>query len=391
MGTGVVVWSKTAATNNTIDSAVNYAEGQAPSSVNDSARGAMASTAKWRDDLNGTLTTAGSSTAYTVTTNQGFAALTAGYEVTCQFDEDCGATVTLNVDGLGAKPLRSAAGVELVAGAIRTGAVYRATYFTSNSGEWILHSVPIVLADSQVATAKIADDAVTYAKIQNVSAQYKILARKTASAGDVEECSLSEVMDFVTSAAQGDILFRGSSGWARLAAGTGGHFLRTNGAAADPDYARVLPLFHVRYVLGNNTTGQTYVSATWSQCLINTELTNEIASASLSSNQLSLPAGTYEIDALIPYTSRNNQATSGAMGRLQNITDTATILSGLSYRTGGGVYGTTWVPLKGRFTLAATKTLQLQFYVEGGADSAPSAANTGASEQYTDIMIRKIG
>lgn len=38
-----------------------------------------------------------------------------------------------------------------------------------------------------VATAEIADDAVTYAKIQNVSATDKVLGRSTSGAGDVEE------------------------------------------------------------------------------------------------------------------------------------------------------------------------------------------------------------
>lgn len=192
MATGVVVWSKTAATNNTIDSAVNYAEGQAPSSVNDSARGAMASTAKWRDDLNGSLTTSGTSTAYAVTTNQGFAALTAGYEVTCQFDEDCGATVTLNVDGLGAKPLRSAAGVELVAGAIKAGSVHRATYFTSNGGEWILHDVnPTIIAADQVVTASIIDEAVTNAKLADM-ANATVKGRATSGTGVPEDLTLGQ-------------------------------------------------------------------------------------------------------------------------------------------------------------------------------------------------------
>lgn len=43
------------------------------------------------------------------------------------------------------------------------------------------------LNDDEVATAKIADDAVTYAKIQNVSATNKILGRSTAGAGVIEE------------------------------------------------------------------------------------------------------------------------------------------------------------------------------------------------------------
>jgi hypothetical protein len=87
------------------------------------------------------------------------------------------------------------------------------------------------------ATLTIANDAVTYAKLQNVSATSRVLGRKTSGAGDTEECTLSEVLDFVGSAAQGDILYRGSSAWARLAAGTNGQFLQTQGAGANPQWA----------------------------------------------------------------------------------------------------------------------------------------------------------
>lgn len=82
--------------------------------------------------------------------------------------------------------------------------------------------------------ATIANDAVTYAKMQNVSATSRILGRKTAAAGDTEECTLSEILDFVGSAAQGDILYRNATVWVRLAAGTAGQFLKTLGAGANP-------------------------------------------------------------------------------------------------------------------------------------------------------------
>src|SRR5258708_36064349 len=110
MATGVQVWSKTPATNATIDTNVNYAEGQAPSSLNDSARAAMASLAMWRDDNNGTLVTAGTSGPFTVTTNQVAAALTSGYTLTIQFHPTADTSATLNQDGLGAKPLQLFAG-----------------------------------------------------------------------------------------------------------------------------------------------------------------------------------------------------------------------------------------------------------------------------------------
>lgn len=97
-----------------------------------------------------------------------------------------------------------------------------------------------------VATGDIDDDAVTYAKIQDVGATARILGRKTAGSGIVEECTLSEILDLIGSPAQGDVLYRNGSAWARLAAGTSGHFLKTQGAGANPAWAAALaaPAWH---------------------------------------------------------------------------------------------------------------------------------------------------
>jgi hypothetical protein len=95
-----------------------------------------------------------------------------------------------------------------------------------------------VTATANSNSTTIANDAVTYAKLQNVSTTARLLGRKTAGAGDAEECSLSEVLDFVGSAAQGDILYRGASGWTRLPAGTAGGYLKTLGAGANPEWAQ---------------------------------------------------------------------------------------------------------------------------------------------------------
>lgn len=97
------------------------------------------------------------------------------------------------------------------------------------------------IQNDAVTTAKILNDAVTYAKLQNVSATSRILGRKTSGAGDPEECTLSEVLDFIGSAAQGDILYRGASAWERLAAGTSGQLLQTLGSGANPQWANASP------------------------------------------------------------------------------------------------------------------------------------------------------
>lgn len=135
-------WSQTAGTNASVDSAINWAEGQAPSSINDSARAMMARLAQWRDDSSGALTTGGTSTAYTLTTNSTLTALTAGFKVCFAPHAANGATPTLAIDGTAAKPLRSAPATALNASALVAGTPYCATYFTSNSGEYILDGAP---------------------------------------------------------------------------------------------------------------------------------------------------------------------------------------------------------------------------------------------------------
>ena len=134
-------WSKTANNNASADGTINWAEGQAPSTVNDSARAMMAAAAKYRDDIAG-VTTGGTATAYTVASNQVFDSLVNldGKIVAFVPHVTSGAgPVTLNVDGLGAKALRSAPGIELAAGTLISGTPYVARYFNS-AAEWILCS-----------------------------------------------------------------------------------------------------------------------------------------------------------------------------------------------------------------------------------------------------------
>lgn len=133
-------WSKTAASNATADATVNWAEGQAPSSVNDSARAMMARTAEYRDDICGAIVTGGTSTAYTVSSNQVFDSLAHMANALLAFTPHVtnGATVTINVDGLGAKPLRPSPNVELQSNVLIVGTPYMVTYNNSDA-VWYLH------------------------------------------------------------------------------------------------------------------------------------------------------------------------------------------------------------------------------------------------------------
>lgn len=130
---GLPLWSTTAASNATADPAVNFAEGMAPSAVNDSARALMASAAKWRDDLYGItsgLSTGGTSTAFTVTTNSTYAsaAVMNGAIFSIIPHVDSGAAVTLAVDGLTARAINYSSGIAIAPAALKASTPYFVRY-----------------------------------------------------------------------------------------------------------------------------------------------------------------------------------------------------------------------------------------------------------------------
>lgn len=133
-------WSRVAASDATADSSINWQEGQAPSSVNDSARAMMAATAKYRDDIAGAIVTSGSSTSYALSSYQQFDSFTSLNGAMIAFTPHItnGVITVINVDGLGNRPLRTAPGVELQAGVIIQGTPYAATYNNSDAA-WYLH------------------------------------------------------------------------------------------------------------------------------------------------------------------------------------------------------------------------------------------------------------
>jgi microcystin-dependent protein len=123
-------WSQTAAADANADPTINWAEGQAPSSVNDSARAMMAATAKYRDDVSGQLGTTGSSTLYALTSFQGFDSTTDmdGKVIAFTPHTTNGTGAMLNVDGLGAQNLCTLPGVFAPAGTLIQGTPYAAVF-----------------------------------------------------------------------------------------------------------------------------------------------------------------------------------------------------------------------------------------------------------------------
>ena len=132
---------------------------------------------------------------------------------------------------------------------------------TAGSGYYKFTSLSLMANGGSIATGKAVsvafqgrtEGAITSAGL--TMSTNKVLARSTAGTGAIEEHSLSEVLDFIGSAAQGDILYRGASAWARLAAGTAGYVLKTGGSGADPSWAA--PLQCLAIACSDETTALT--------------------------------------------------------------------------------------------------------------------------------------
>lgn len=128
-------WSTTAGNNATADPSINWSEGMSPSSVNDSARAMMASLAAWRNDISTKNTTAGTSTAYTLTTSEGVDTTPAtGQMLAFIAHATNGASPTLQADG-GTSYTILLNGSALGAGTLVAGTPYRVGF---NGTNWIL-------------------------------------------------------------------------------------------------------------------------------------------------------------------------------------------------------------------------------------------------------------
>lgn len=106
------------------------------------------------DTVDSDLVTAGSSTAYTLTTNRPAVGLYEGRFVCFKLDETCGADPTLDVDSAGAVNLVDINGTNITSGALVADAYYWAKY-NASTAKWVVFS-PLGILDGSITSAKLA-------------------------------------------------------------------------------------------------------------------------------------------------------------------------------------------------------------------------------------------
>lgn len=119
-------WSTTASSNASVGS-INWAEGMAPSAVNDSARYEMADVAGWRDLLGGAKISTGTDTI-ALTSGLSISAYAQGMMFAFEAGGANTGAVTLNVDSVGAKAIKKYHDVDLASGDIEAAGIYLVAY-----------------------------------------------------------------------------------------------------------------------------------------------------------------------------------------------------------------------------------------------------------------------
>jgi len=152
------------------------------------------------------------------------------------------------------------------------------------------------------------------------------------------------------------------------------------------------PYLEFGWVTAPNTAGQSITANTITTLTIDTEVVDTGNFGSISSNQITLAAGTYYFKAIGPvfFTSANDL---GCVFSLFNVTD-STYVSRASTTPAASVYNAA-LALEAQFTIAGTKTFDLRLIcsaaasIRSGGLTAFTLATAGA-DQRTTIKLWKL-
>jgi hypothetical protein len=173
--------------------------------------------------------------------------------------------------------------------------------------------------------------------------------------------------------------------------GTASQVLQTNGSGvlsfSSSGGKFESALLHVRDEKSAPSSGGTG-STSFTARTLNTVMTNEISGASLATNQITLPSGTYYIQASAPaYNSDSHKI------KLRNTTDSSDTIIGSSERGGTASNSQSRSIFSGRFTIAAQKVFEIQHRLDttaAGSDGLGVRSNMSVTEVYTDVQIWKV-
>lgn len=148
-------------------------------------------------------------------------------------------------------------------------------------------------------------------------------------------------------------------------------------------------MLHVRDEKTSGTSGGGGATGSDQTRPLNTVVINEITGASLASNQVTVPAGVYEIEGYVP-----GESVAGFRGLLHNVT-AGTTVQGNNVTANGTYQGWGMSMVRAKVTLAAPTVFELrmrQLAAPGGSQEWGSSLGiSGAIEVYSTLIFRKVG
>lgn len=388
-------WSQTANTNDDVDSTINWQEGQSPASVNNSARAMMAAAAKYRDDISGNLVTGGTSTAYTLTTNQGLTTLTDGFMVRARMNATSGTDPTLAVDGLTAKDIVvDSNGTNVPSGALLDDQIYTFTY-DSSADAWIVSDRFGDTYNSTNALDLAAIEAISSTGILRrsgsntwaVDADVTHLAASTADrlygtdgSGNSSLVTLGNGLTMSSAALSVDI----SGATADTNPDTNGDYLLVYDASAGA-IKKVSLAYMPGCLLGiiEQQAWPSYTSSAWRTTDLDTEVYDRLGIISLASEQFTFSvAGAYEIEWQIQFSGGGKYHT-----RLYDVTGAAVVAYGMHGGWGGGTGAHDCISFGiARVAPSASNTYRIEYYSNSGSAIGVVSGGTGV---YSRVVIRR--
>ena len=147
---------------------------------------------------------------------------------------------------------------------------------------------------------------------------------------------------------------------------------------------------HIQDQKPQGTHGGTFTSGAWRTRDLNTVLTNTITGASLSNNQIILPAGKYYVEASAPSCLvRQNKAS------LYNVTGAVTLLIGTLGHSGSSSFGSLHDSslVYGEIGLSEESDVELRHICRDTTSNHGfgNSHSLGVFEVYSDIRIWRIG
>lgn len=140
---------------------------------------------------------------------------------------------------------------------------------------------------------------------------------------------------------------------------------------------------HVRDEKAQNTAGGTFTSGAWRTRDLQTVKTNTVSGASVGSNQITLPAGTYWIDA-----SAIGFGVDTHVAKLYNTTTAADVIIGTVEFSAAASTVSNKSQIRGQFTLTAASVLEIQHRCSATrANNGFGALGNLTTEVYTDVVI----